>query len=269
MNGFLVSIIGLAWLLIALGVWLGWQLLRQNGRMLLRLEELEKRLDGLEFGEPDDEPERLQPEQPNARSHPGPLPAREGEAPDRAARFGNRSLVGSRTKRDGLKAETLAPVFRLPRVEGSGELSLEDLRGRRVLLVFSDPHCGPCQVLAPELEKFYRSRKNESVTPALSPSDRERGMAVVMVSRGEAKENRAKAKEHGLTFPVVLQQRWEISRLYAIFATPVAYLIDEQGVIMNDVAVGVEAILQLMAEAKKADLKRPRTAALQDAAAAL
>src|SRR5579859_6880444 len=32
--------------------WLGWQLLRQNGRMLLRLEELEKRLDALEFDEP-------------------------------------------------------------------------------------------------------------------------------------------------------------------------------------------------------------------------
>lgn len=30
--------------------WLSWQLLRQNGRMLLRLEEVEKRLDEWEFG---------------------------------------------------------------------------------------------------------------------------------------------------------------------------------------------------------------------------
>src|SRR5215472_17597634 len=36
------------------GCWLGWQLLRQNGRMLLRLEELEKRLNGLEFGRADE-----------------------------------------------------------------------------------------------------------------------------------------------------------------------------------------------------------------------
>src|SRR4051812_4446753 len=43
--------ITLAWLAILLGGWLGWQLLRQNGRLLLRLEELEKRLNELEFGE--------------------------------------------------------------------------------------------------------------------------------------------------------------------------------------------------------------------------
>ena len=65
-----------------------------------------------------------------------------------------------------------------------------------------------------------------------------------MISRGEAKDNRAKVKEHGLTFPVVLQQQWEISRRYAMFATPIAYLIDEAGVIARDVAVGTEAILQ-------------------------
>ena len=44
-----------------------------------------------------------------------------------------------------------------------------------------------------------------------------------MINKGEAKENRAKVKEHGLTFPVVLQQQWEISRRYAMFATPTAY----------------------------------------------
>jgi hypothetical protein len=59
-------------------------------------------------------------------------------------------------------------------------------------------------------------------------------------------------KEHDLTFPVLLQQRWEISRLYAMFATPMAYLIDEQGIILNEAAVGVEPIQKLMAESKEA-----------------
>src|SRR6185369_14596458 len=71
-------------------------------------------------------------------------------------------------------------------------------------------------------------------------------ISLVMISRGEPKENRAKVKEHRLTFPVVLQQRWEISRLYAMFATPVAYLIDQTGIIGHDVAVGVEPIVALM-----------------------
>jgi len=72
-----------------------------------------------------------------------------------------------------------------------------------------------------------------------------------MISKGEPRENRAKVKEHGLTFPVVLQQQWEISRRYAMFATPIAYLIDEAGVVLNDVAVGNDAILELMTQMKK------------------
>ena len=50
--------------------------------------------------------------------------------------------------------------------------------------------------VAPELEKFHRAHPE---------------LEVVMISKGEPKENRAKVKEHGLTFPVVLQNpgsRW-------------------------------------------------------------
>lgn len=150
---------------------------------------------------------------------------------ERANRFKDHSLARSRLKRDGLKAGTQAPDFRLPRVDGHGELSLSEFRGQRVLLVFSSPHCGPCNTLAPELEKFHRAHPD---------------LQVLMISRGEPKENRAKIKEHGLTFPVVLQQQWEISRLYAMFATPVAYLINELGIISHGVAVGVEPILALI-----------------------
>jgi peroxiredoxin len=74
-----------------------------------------------------------------------------------------------------------------------------------------------------------------------------------MVSRGEAEANRAKAGEHGLTFPIVLQRGHrreagveEISREYGMFATPVAYLIDAEGIIAKQVAVGVEPILSLL-----------------------
>src|SRR5262249_4913835 len=105
-----------------------------------------------------------------------------------------------------------------------------------VLLVFSSPTCGPCNTLAPQLEEFHRAHPEQEV---------------IMISKGEPKENRAKVKEHALTFPVVLQQQWEISRRYAMFATPIAYLIDEQGIIARDVAVGVERIIDLMVSAAK------------------
>jgi len=142
---------------------------------------------------------------------------------------GNRPLAESKLNRDGLPAGTPAPPFRLPRLDG-GEVSLEEYRGRRVLLVFSDPHCGPCDQLAPQLERLHRQSAE---------------VQVLVVSRGEVEANREKAAEHGLTFPIALQRQWEISRDYAMFATPIGYLIDEAGVIAAEVAVGVEPILAL------------------------
>jgi peroxiredoxin len=220
-----IVVIVLGWVAILFGAWLGWQLLRQNGRMLMRMEEIEKWLDELEFGEPY---ARL----PNAAAETSAASDDDG----RAARFGNRSLARSKINRDGLKAGTPAPDFRLPRLDGRGELSLSELLGRRVLLVFSSPSCGPCNELVPQLEEFHREHPE---------------FELVMISKGEPKENRAKAKEQELTFPVVLQQHWEISRLYAMFATPIAYLIDESGIIIQDVAAGVEPIRALLREAAK------------------
>jgi peroxiredoxin len=149
-----------------------------------------------------------------------PVPAR-GKA--------NRGLHTSKLVRDGLKAGTPAPAFRLPRLDG-GDLVLEKYRGRRVLLVFSDPQCGPCDALAPKLEQLHRRRPD---------------LKVLMVSRRDPAENRQKVKQLGLTFPVALQKAWEISKLYGMFATPIGYLIDERGVLAADVAAGEDAILAL------------------------
>jgi hypothetical protein len=38
----------LTWVAVLVLCWLGWQLLRQNGRILLRLDALEQRLDELD-----------------------------------------------------------------------------------------------------------------------------------------------------------------------------------------------------------------------------
>jgi peroxiredoxin len=123
---------------------------------------------------------------------------------------------------------------------GGGELSLEEWRGRRVLLVFSDPDCGPCAELAPDLEQFHHG-----------PG----GGQVLMISRRDPEANRQKVAELGITFPVVLQRHWEVSLLYGKFATPIAYLIDEQGVLATDVVVGVWPI-RAMLEAAKQDQAR-------------
>ena len=47
-------------------------------------------------------------------------------------------------------------------------------------------------------------------------------------------------------FPVVVQDRWEVSKAFGIFATPVAFLIDAEGKIAAGVARGVDEILGLV-----------------------
>ena len=109
-------------------------------------------------------------------------------------------------------------------------MSLAGFRGQRVLLVFSDPNCGPCDQLAPRLQELHEERPD---------------LAVLVISRRDAEATGAKARALGLSFPIVMQQQWEISKQYGMFATPIGYLIDEEGIVAADVAVGVEPILAL------------------------
>ncbi|HXW16593.1 MAG TPA: redoxin domain-containing protein [Terriglobia bacterium] len=148
------------------------------------------------------------------------------------------SLASSKINRDGLKAGARAPNFTLPALDGR-EISLSSLRGRPVLLVFSDPNCKPCNALLPKLEEVHRKSKD---------------LRVLMIGRGDPKANRDKMNNLGLTFPVVLQRSWEISRAYGMFATPIGYLVDEDGVLVEDVAVGGSRILALAAHRRNASV---------------
>ncbi len=171
-----------------------------------------------------------------------PILAREAASEPKRKRLpGERPLSESRIERNGLKAGRPAPAFRLPDLHG-GTVSLEEYRGRRVLLVFTDPHCGPCEELAPHLVRLHREHRDS-------------GLALILVARGDPGENRRKAEQHGFEFPVVLQERWKLSKEYGIFAAPVAFLIGEDGVIERDVAKGVEEIVALARDGLAAGLK--------------
>jgi peroxiredoxin len=141
-----------------------------------------------------------------------------------------RPLSESRIERDGIKAGTAAPSFALPDIDGR-RVDLAEYRGRRVLLVFSDPECGPCEALMPDLVARKRDHGDE--------------LAVIMVSRGDASEDRSRRDRYGAGFPIVVQRGWTVSKQYGIFATPVAFLIGPNGVLEQDVARGGAEILRL------------------------
>ena len=166
------------------------------------------------------------------------LGLRPAPRPLEPARWGGvrvRSVRESRLNRKGLPSGTPAPDFALPDLAGN-ERTLAEFRGRCILLVFMDPHCRPCDELAPELV-------------ALQEKHRLNGREIVLISRGDLEDNCAKAEEHRFSFPILLQKGWRVSKDYGMFATPVAYLIDSAGVIERDVAVGLDGVRELFAVA--------------------
>jgi methylamine dehydrogenase accessory protein MauD len=122
----------------------------------------------------------------------------------------------TRTGRGGLKPGKKAPDFTLPCVAG-GEVSLHDFGGRRVFLVFTQSGCKPCHKIAPELKRLHHAG----------------AVQVLVVNNGEAEATQKWAAEAKLSFPVLVQQQFSVSKRYEMYATPFAFLIDEHGVIAS------------------------------------
>ncbi len=127
-----------------------------------------------------------------------------------------------RLGRDGLKPGKKAPDFSLPSTDGK-EVALHDFAGRKVLLVFTQSGCSPCQKIVPELNRLA------AVGRIANPSHPQ----VLVVNNGDAEGTRKWSAEVGARFPVLAQDKFSISKKYEVFATPFAFLIDEKGVIAS------------------------------------
>ncbi|HUB75607.1 MAG TPA: TlpA disulfide reductase family protein, partial [Solirubrobacteraceae bacterium] len=181
-----LALVGLAWF--------SFELMRQHGRVLVRLERLEA-AQGAGTGAP-------------APARPAPV---------------------------GLPVGLPAPEFELATLDG-GRLSLAALRERAspVLLVFTDPGCGPCNALLPELGRWRREHAAD--------------LTLAVISRRSAAENAAMASEHGLG-DVLLQEDREVAAAYAAQATPSALVVSRDGRIASPLARGAEQIRAMLARA--------------------
>ena len=195
-----------------------YQLFIRYGRILLRVEALER-------GSTLAGPRLAAPHAPHRASEESSLGRPAARPP----------FVNSRIERNGLKPGTRAPDIELTDLDGR-HVSLSHYRERRVLLVFTDPDCVPCDAVVEALAHFDRDELAHT-------------LAVIMVGRGDPEANRRKADAYGVTFPVVMQRYSELSRKYGIFATPVAFLISPEGVVEKPMATGQEEILALAKEA--------------------
>jgi peroxiredoxin len=138
----------------------------------------------------------------------------------------------------GLPIGSEAPEFQLPDLDGD-LVTLAALRERHlhVLLLFSDPACGPCSALLPEVGRWQHQWVEQ--------------LTLAVVSNASLEQNRASAAEHDLTL-VLSQEKHEVALAYGALGTPMAVLVDADGRIAGAVAGGEAAIAELVAQAVSA-----------------
>ncbi|MCA1702189.1 MAG: redoxin domain-containing protein [Actinobacteria bacterium] len=190
-----VSLIAFVLLTGGLGVvgWFVMNLVEQRGRLLMRLDTIEAAL--ADHG-------LLAPPATSARSSDLPVGS---PAPDFVVRAAN----GVELTRDSL---------------------LE--HGKPALLVFSDPDCGPCRELLPEIADWV--------------SNGSAGPSIALITRGGKRDRWLQEAEGALGLENVLYQKErEVADAYQVFGTPAAVVVGTNGTIASPVAVGANEIRDL------------------------
>ena len=154
------------------------------------------------------------------------------------------SLTGLFTNQ-GLAKGELAPDFTLTALRGE-QVTLSELQGQVVLLVFWSTTCGPCRQEFPVLQELHENYAD-------------RGLAVLAVSVGE-KESAVQSfvDENGYTLPILLDSRGEVRSAYGVRGIPTSYLVDGQGTVQHvqlGYGAGLEAELRAEIESLLAELK--------------
>jgi peroxiredoxin len=131
-----------------------------------------------------------------------------------------------------------APLFHLSRVDKSGELALQSLRGKTVLLDFWSTSCQGCAGQATRLQQVYEKWRS-------------RGVVVVGVNEFDfATDVQSFIRRYGITYPVVHDPSG-IGKRYAVDNLPETFFIDPRGRIVTKVA-GVASVAQLEAKLRTA-----------------
>ena len=125
--------------------------------------------------------------------------------------------MAARRQKELVRIGAPAPAFRLPRLEG-GEVSLKDLIANGpVVLAFFKVSCPVCQFTFPFLERLHETYGSA-------------GFTVFGISQDDARDTREFAKEFGVKFPVLIDERgYPASNHYGLTNVPSVFLISPDG----------------------------------------
>lgn len=118
-----------------------------------------------------------------------------------------------------LEAGDTAPNFQLEQL-GGGTVTLSELRGTPVVLNFWGTWCKPCEKEMPELEKQFQKYGDKVA------------FLGVNIGQGELVVEKF-VQQVGVTFPILLDKKKEITKLYNIGPIPTTYFIDQNGKISD------------------------------------
>ncbi len=146
------------------------------------------------------------------------------------------------TKPTGIKpnvTKTKAIDFKLKDLDGK-ELSLSDLKGKKVFLNFWATWCPPCKAEMPEIEKLYQETKDSD-------------LVIVAVEIGEPLDTvKPFIDKNKYNFKVLLDPDQSVATKYNITSIPTSYFIDTDGNIVSQ-HVGGMNIDQMKAYIKTLD----------------
>ena len=118
-----------------------------------------------------------------------------------------------------------APAFSLPRLTGTGTISLASLRGKVVVLNFFASWCKPCKREAPALERVWREYRS-------------RGVVVLGIDTNDAAgDARRFLAAHGVTYPTV-GGGGGLTGKYGVSGLPVTYVLNRQGRVVGGAILG-------------------------------
>lgn len=125
----------------------------------------------------------------------------------------------SESKEEKDKKYPKAPEFTLNDLKDK-KVSLSDYKGKYVMINFWATWCSACKSELPDLEKFYKSNKNN------------KDFKLLTIDVGESKDAVEKfMKENKYNFEVLLDKNTEVSYNYTATALPTTVLIDKEGYI--------------------------------------
>jgi cytochrome c biogenesis protein CcmG/thiol:disulfide interchange protein DsbE len=122
-----------------------------------------------------------------------------------------------------------APPFSLERLDGEGEISLESLRGKTIVLNFWASWCGPCRDELPILEEGSKRWQGKNV------------VFVGIDARDVRSDARAFLERYGVTYPNVYDGKGSLIGRYGVGAFPETYFVDAAGKVRWRIAGAVEA----------------------------